>query len=102
MKIADKGNAPISIIQQYQKNEDPRAAVYKQAPQSEVNTEEKVSISKESRDAGLMRGIINKLPDIREEKVQELKAQIENGTYEVNSEDIAKKMVSESLIDIFA
>jgi len=102
MKIADKGNTPISIIQQYQKNEDPKAAAYKQAPQTEVNPEEKVSISTESRDAGMMRGIINDLPDIREDKVQELKARIENGTYEVNSEDIAKKIVSESLIDIFA
>jgi negative regulator of flagellin synthesis FlgM len=102
MKIAGKGNTPISIIQQYQKNEDPKAAVNKQAPQPEVNTEEKVSISKESRDAGLMKGIINNLPDVREEKVQELKAQIDKGTYEVKSEDIAKKMVSESLIDIFA
>lgn len=102
MKIADKGNTPISVIQQYQKNEDSKVAVYKQAPQPEVNPEEKVSISKESRDAGMMREIINKLPDIREEKVQELKAQIENGTYKVKSEDIAKKMISESLIDIFA
>ncbi|MFA5183085.1 MAG: flagellar biosynthesis anti-sigma factor FlgM [Syntrophales bacterium] len=102
MKITDKGNTPISVIQQYQKNEDPKVAVYKQAPQPEANTEEKVSISKESRDAVLMRGIINNLPEVREDKVQELKAQIENGTYEVSSEDIAKKMISESLIDIFA
>lgn len=102
MKIADKGNTPISVIQQYQKNEDSKAAVHKQAPQPEVNPEEKVSISRESRDAGMMREIINNLPDVREEKVQELKAQIDNGTYKVKSEDIAKKMISESLIDIFA
>jgi len=103
MKITDTGNTPISIIQQYQKNEDPtKAAVNKPAPQPETSIEEKVSISTESRDAGLMRGIINNLPDIREDKVQELKAQIENGTYEVKSEDIAKKIVTESLIDIFA
>ncbi len=102
MKITDKGNTPISIIQQYQKNEDPKAAVYKQAPQPEANPEEKVSISKESKDAGLMRGIISNLPDIREDKVQELKTRIENGTYEVKSEDIARKIVAESLIDIFA
>jgi negative regulator of flagellin synthesis FlgM len=102
MKISDKGNTPISVIQQYQKNEDPKAAVYKQAPQPEVNPEEKVSISKESRDAVMMRGIINDLPEVREDKVQELKAKIENGAYQVSSEDIAKKMISESLIDIFA
>jgi negative regulator of flagellin synthesis FlgM len=102
MKITDTGNTPISIIQQYQKNEDPKTAAYKQVPQPEASPEEKVSISKESRDAGVMKGIIGNLPDIRENKVQELKAQIENGTYEVNSEDIAKKIVTESLIDIFA
>jgi negative regulator of flagellin synthesis FlgM len=102
MKITDTGNTPISIIQQYQKNEDPKAAVNKPAPQPEVNTEEKVSISTESRDAVMMRGIINNLPDIREDKVRELKDRIENGTYEVKSEDIARKIVAESLIDIFA
>ncbi len=102
MKITDTGNTPISIIQQYQKNEDPKATVRKQAPQPEASTEEKVSISKESRDAGMMRGIINNLPDIREDTVQELKSRIENGTYGVNSEEIAKKIVTESLIDIFA
>jgi len=102
MKITDTGNTPISIIQQYQKNEDPKAAVFKQALQPEVSTEEKVSISSESRDAVMMRGIINNLPDVREDMVQELKAKIENGTYEVKSEDIAKKIVTESLIDLFA
>jgi len=101
MKITDTGNSPISIIQQYQKNEDPKAAVNKPALQPEVSTEEKVSISKESRDAVMMRGIINNLPDVREDKVQELKTQIDNGTYEVKSEEIAKKIVTESLIDIF-
>lgn len=102
MKITDTGNTPISIIQQYQKNEDPKAAANKPAPQPEVSTEEKVSISKESRDAVMMKGIINNLPDIRPEKVQELKTQIDSETYQVKSEDIAKKMISESLIDLFA
>lgn len=102
MKITDKGNTPISVIQQYQKNEDPKAAVDKTTSQVETNPEEKVSISNESRDAVMMRGIINNLPDIREDKVQELKARIENGTYEVKSEDIARKIVAESIIDIFA
>jgi negative regulator of flagellin synthesis FlgM len=102
MRIPETGKTPISAVQQYQKNDDPKAAVYKQAPQPEASTEEKVSISRESREAGMMRGIIGNLPDVREDKVQELKERVENGTYDVSSEEIAKKIVTESLIDIFA
>lgn len=45
---------------------------------------------------------MTKLPDEREEKVQEIKAQVEKGIYNVNAEKIADKMVKESIIDIFA
>jgi flagellar biosynthesis anti-sigma factor FlgM len=42
------------------------------------------------------------LPDVREEKVQQIKSQVEKGTYNVSAEKIAGKMVEESIVDIFA
>jgi negative regulator of flagellin synthesis FlgM len=42
---------------------------------------------------------IQTLPDVRNDKVAELKAQIENGTYEIKSEEIAEKMIRESLLN---
>ncbi|NTW07812.1 MAG: flagellar biosynthesis anti-sigma factor FlgM, partial [Syntrophaceae bacterium] len=41
-------------------------------------------------------------PDIREEKIQEIKKQIDNGEYNVSGEKIAGKMVGESIVDLFA
>ncbi len=34
-------------------------------------------------------------PDIRTEKVEKIKAQIESGTYNVSAEEVAKKMMAE-------
>jgi negative regulator of flagellin synthesis FlgM len=43
-----------------------------------------------------------KSPEVRAEKITELKKQIQNGTYQVSSSDIAQKMVGRSLVDEIA
>jgi len=43
--------------------------------------------------------VIKDLPDIREEKVAELKKQIDQGTYKVDGEKIAFKMIKEFILD---
>ena len=42
---------------------------------------------------------LDAIPDIREDKVAQLKEQIENGTYEINEEKIADKMLRDSLLN---
>ncbi len=42
---------------------------------------------------------IDLIPDTREAKIAELKNQIENGSYKVNNELVASKMVEESLFN---
>lgn len=45
---------------------------------------------------------IQTIPDVRADKVAELRAQIENGTYEIKPDAIAGNMIKESLMnDIF-
>ena len=39
------------------------------------------------------------IPDIREDKVAQLKEQVENGTYEVDAEKVADKMLREALLN---
>lgn len=39
------------------------------------------------------------IPDVRVDKVAELKAQIEKGTYEIKPDEIAGKMIRESLLN---
>jgi negative regulator of flagellin synthesis FlgM len=43
--------------------------------------------------------IMSSIPDIREEKVAKIKAQIENGTYQVEEKKLATKMIKESLLN---
>ena len=42
---------------------------------------------------------LDSIPDVREDKVAELREQIENGTYEVDSEKLAHKMITDSVLD---
>lgn len=61
-----------------------------------------MNLSTKAKDIQQLRDAINRLPDIREDKVRELKEQVERGMYDVNGQKIAEKMVAESLLDIFA
>ena len=46
-----------------------------------------------------LKALIEALPDVREDRVAELKRQIENGTYHVSSNEIADLMMRRALAD---
>ncbi len=46
-----------------------------------------------------VRSQLDAISDVDEEKVAQLKKEIENGTYEINADKIAGKMISEGLIN---
>lgn len=101
MKISDVKDVTTLMVQQYQKGEGVKQTSDKQA--SGYNPpEEKVDLSTQAKDIQLAKKVLDSLPEIREEKVQELKDRIEKGLYNVDSGKIADKMVGESLLDIFA
>jgi len=102
MKISDLKDANAQVIQQYQKSDNPAVSSDKQAMSAAIKPEEKVDLSTKAKDIQQAKNALNSLPEIREEKVQEIKAQVEKGTYNVNAEKIADKMVKESIVDIFA
>ena len=93
MKISEINN---EFIKQYKINEKLNSESKKRINENVV-LEEKVSISSISRDVKLAKKAIEELPDVREEKVRELKDQIEQGTYNVSGEKIAEKMFGEFL-----
>lgn len=96
MKISEINN---EFIKQYKINKQPDSV-----PQSQINEnivlEEKVSISSISSEIKLAKDIIEELPDVREERVRELRQQIEQGTYIVDGEKIAAKIFSDLSFDI--
>ncbi len=54
---------------------------------------DKLEISRVGKDYQVAKQIVAQTPDIREDKVKELKERIEAGTYEVSSEKLAQKLV---------
>jgi negative regulator of flagellin synthesis FlgM len=102
MKISDVKDVSAQMVQQYQKNDSYVASSDKQAASASTITEEKVDLSTQAKDIQQINNALSQVPDVREEKVQEIKSQVEKGTYNVSGEKIAGKMVGESLVDIFA
>jgi len=58
-----------------------------------------VNLSRAARDIQLAKKAISALPEVREDRVAALKAQVENGTYRVSGEEIADLIVRRTLAD---
>ncbi|MBE3578097.1 MAG: flagellar biosynthesis anti-sigma factor FlgM [Limnochordales bacterium] len=62
-------------------------------------TADEVTISNQARLIQELKRRIAALPEVREEKVAELRAAIQQGTYKVSSQEIADKMLGRTLAD---
>lgn len=97
MKDSRIKDSKSKIINQYKASGQTNPESDKQANVKNVKAE-KVILS--GRDIQQVRKVINNLPDVRTKKVKDLKKKICQGTYHVNGEEIAVKMLGESLLDI--
>jgi negative regulator of flagellin synthesis FlgM len=102
MKISDLKDVNAQLIQQYQRSDNIAASMDQQAGAAAVKPEEKVDLSTRAKEIQQAKVEVSKLPDVREERVQDIKNHVEKGTYNVSGEQIANKMVGESIIDLFA
>lgn len=102
MKITDTRDAALLLIKQYQKAGDVKPLAEKVAAPNQRNPEEKVDISAKAKEFTDIKNVVNGLPDIRNEKVQALQSRIDRGIYEVPAEDLARKIVGENILDLFA
>ena len=102
MKINNLIDPSAQMIQSYQRGDNlNQQAVEKQAGTVAAATE-RVDLSSSAKDIQVAKAIVSGLPDVRDDRVQELKTRIEQGSYTVDISKLANKMVSESLIDILA
>jgi len=101
MKIQDVNNDGQSIRQITQGMKPPQSE--KNPPASSVSSpdagSDRVELSPQSRDMKKINEILATTPEMRTEKVAELKKAIEDGTYRVKTEDIADKMVQEMVFE---
>jgi len=102
MNINNTKGISAKEIQQYVMNESLGKGKELQGGKPAAIPQETVDISDKAREIQQIKNAINAIPDIREEKVAALKSQIDNGTYNVSGEELAKKLVGEAFLDIFA
>ena len=69
------------------------AAYAAQSTGSPTRLPDEVSLSDSARSMAAARKEIADAPEVREDRIQALKAAINNGTYEVSSSDLARAMV---------
>ena len=71
-----------------------------QKTQGASTPRDQVSISQTGRDYQVAKKAVAEASDIREDKVSQLKAQIEDGTYSVNAGDFASKLTEKYNTDL--
>jgi negative regulator of flagellin synthesis FlgM len=99
MKIV--GGQQISSLDAYVKNvkEREKAPSFSGAGSHGPISQDRVVLSPEARQIQRAREQVDLLPDIREEKVAEIRARIEAGEYQVDGEKVASKMIETSLLN---
>ena len=68
-------------------------------PENSVKKSDTVVISDAAKKVQEARSQLIDIPDVREEKVSELRNQIQNGTYQIDADKIAGKMIKEGLLN---
>ena len=100
MKINQNFN-PSAQIEAYLSNVGKRSAAKPATDHSEPRslTTDRIDLSDRAKEIYAAEKMLASVPDIRSEKVAELKAQVSSNTYHVDSRKIASGMIRESLLN---
>lgn len=96
MKI--NGNNPIDGKDLYGKVQElnkSQEAEKKEGTQKAESDKDKISLSGRAKEISELMGLIEKLPDVRMDKVDELKKAIDTGNYNFDSLKVAEKILEE-------
>jgi len=95
MKISGNGPAIDPSVKQVQDKKKLDDSAKKTA--HSVTKGDNVELSQTAKDIRQAKKLLDSIPDIREEKVAQIKQQIEDGTYKIDEEKIALNMLKEAL-----
>jgi len=98
MKInGDKPSIKNEVILNDAKVDKIKAKEVKRTYINSESPDDKINLSPKARTFQKIHQTLKETPDIRAEKVKELKQAIEEGTYKIDAQKIAEKMIIESL-----
>jgi negative regulator of flagellin synthesis FlgM len=65
----------------------------------ESPSSDRLELSIRSREIGRLQELVQSTPDVRDFKVEQIRGEIERGTYNVRAEKIAEKIIGGNLLD---
>ncbi len=65
----------------------------------EILTKDQVTVSEKAKEIGRLQAEVSKVPEVRTDRVDEVKNAINAGAYNVRGEAVAGKLVKEAIID---
>jgi negative regulator of flagellin synthesis FlgM len=95
MEIPEKGPLPSLSVKDNSTDNLP-SAIGSIAPGQENGNTDSIRLTKEGREFQSAANQARLLPDLREERVQQLRRQLETGTYRVEGNRIAVNMIDET------
>jgi negative regulator of flagellin synthesis FlgM len=100
MEITPKNQADAieSYVNQVQVKPKTEELTENDPPQPAVKSDT-VVISETAKRIRAAQSQLDAIPDVRSEKVAEIRRRIEDGTYEIKPDQIAEKMIRESLLN---
>jgi negative regulator of flagellin synthesis FlgM len=82
------------VLKTYQKNRPQKVGA-----SEVVKASDKVNLSKEAKEITRMNEILAQTPDVRADKVAQLRQAVQQGSYEVHGSKIAEKIYEKHLLD---
>lgn len=103
MRVSQSGNSPVQGSEVQDAKKSGRAALArdaeeaKKADRSGAAGSAKTEISSKAKDMAKAKAAADQAPDVREEKIAELRKRIASGNYNADPDAIADRMVNEHL-----
>ncbi len=94
MKIMDFDKTTLEKLRKSPETEKARP-VRKAERQAGATKTDQVSISRKSREIQKLEAILANTPDIRKDKVDEIKRKLDSGQYRVDAREVARKILKE-------
>jgi negative regulator of flagellin synthesis FlgM len=95
MRITDKFEVPGTNVQKVERPKEKAGG----EKAEEVLSKDQVTVSEKAKEIGRLQLEVSKIPEIRTDRVEEIKNAITAGTYDVKGEAVAGKMLKEAVID---
>ncbi len=98
MKI--DGNSTIGKLKAYEAKKKDKVSPEEASQKSASTPHESVELSARAKEINQIQRQLEGIPEIRQEKVDEISQRIEEGTYQVDAEEVAWKMIRDRLTDL--